>query len=243
MPISRSGRLLIAALAVAGTFAPAQPARADNTILNFLLPWIFGEPELGPQPQDTLQAPFGQEKIQVTSKTQAEMQKIFEAEDATELNLNELNLPHRSPEQIGDWLTTIVTQAMSIEPDTYAEKSKSFLPNFLPYAQQEYQTYLSSNQVLETLRTNNMKVNAFAEGRPSLIQEGVLDGTYRWLFRVPVMLTYYDRSTTTLKGRDHGKAASQQTQRVLINIQVGRVPVSQNIESMIIERWSVTRAR
>ena len=238
---SSSGRVLTALLAVTfcGIIA-ATPARADDSFLNYMLPWVFGEPEKGPKPQDTLQAPFGTEKPVIVTKNQADLQKIFDAERSTQTNMNELNLPHRSPEQVGEWITSISTQALTIEPSTFDKKSKAYTGFFLPYALQEYQAYLANNQILETLRGNHMRLTAFAESKPILIQEGVLEGTYRWLYRVPIMLTYYDLKTTTLKD---GKKAPSQTQRVMVNIQVGRASVKQAAEGMAIERWSVSLAQ
>ena len=241
MTPSSSGRLLIAVLAVTtGGITAASPARADDSFLNYMLPWIFGEPETGPKPQDTLQAPFGKDTPKIETQKQADLQKIFEAERDSKTNMNELNLPHRSPEQIGEWITSIATQALTIEPATFEDKTNNFGGFFLPYAMQEYRNYLTNNQVLESLRANNMRLTAFAESKPILIQEGVLDGTYRWLFRVPLMLTYYDKATTSLK--DGKKAPTSQSQRVLVNVQIGRVPTKQLAEGMAIERWSVSLA-
>ena len=83
-----------------------------------------------------------------------------------------------------------------------------------------------------------MKLNTFSEDRPVLIQEGLLDTAYRWVFRVPVVLTYIDRNAKTMKGKTPPK---QQTQRVTINIQITRVSTKENFEGLKIERWSVSR--
>jgi hypothetical protein len=220
------------------SFAVPAPAQAES-FLNHLFPWIFGEPDTGPKPEDTLQAPFAKPGTPVpapASAMQSELMNMYDtgAEAKTE---GGLELPHRSTEQIGDWITNIVTQALTLNPETYTEDSQKYTGWFLPYALQEYTTYISSNQIIETLGSNNMRLTAFAESKPVLVQEGVLEGSYRWLFRVPVMLTYYDRVTTTLQG----KKPTSQTQRVHVNVQVGRVPNNQLAEGMAIERWSVTK--
>lgn len=224
----------VALAALLLTVAVPAPAQAES-FLNHVFPWIFGAPSEGPKPEDTLQAPFADTTKQ-DPRRQSELMKMYDT--GPEANTEGgLDLPHRSAEQIGEWITSIATQALTIDPEKYEETSKKYTGWFLPYALQEYNTYLSQNQTVETLRSNNMRLTAFAESKPVLVQEGVLEGSYRWLFRVPVMLTYYDRVTTSLKG----KKPMSQTQRVIVNIQVGRVPNTQLAEGMAVERWNVSK--
>lgn len=216
-------------------FGPASgPAHAES-FLNYVLPSVFGPPDEGPKPEDTLQAPFGKDRpapVQNPSQTQAGLMNMYEDQPGSK-KLDILSEAHRSSSQVGDWLSGIVTQALSINPSEY--KPETFSGYFTPYALQEYNTYLSSNQVMEGLKANHLKLSAFAEGKATMIQEGQLEGYYRWVFRVPVMLTYYDQSAKTLKG-----AAPSQTQRVSVNVQISRVPLKQAADGMVIERWSVS---
>jgi hypothetical protein len=222
-----------AALAVfLGLFSMSTPARAES-ILNHLFPSIFGAPDTGPKPEDTLQAPFGGDKP-AEADAKSGLMKMYEIEQSAK-DADSIDQPHRSSDQIGEWLTSIVTQALTIDPRNY--KTDGFSPLFTPYAFKEYQTYLTNQKTIDMLNANNMKLTAFAESKPVLVQEGTLDGTYRWLFRIPVMLTYYDRVVETLKGN---KKPISQTQRILVNIQVGRTSLKSTPEGMIIERWSVT---
>ncbi len=65
----------------------------------------------------------------------------------------------------------------------------------------------------------------------------MLEGSYRWLLKIPLMLTYYQQSN------DPTAAPSKmppQTRRMILNIQVGRVPKNQLADELIVERWTVT---
>ena len=148
-------------------------------------------------------------------------------------NTDMVSVAHRSPDQVGEWITGIVTQVMTIDPVKH--QTDLFAGYFTPYALQEYNTYLTTSKTLETLNTSRMRLVAFAEGKATLVQEGLLEGAYRWVFRVPVMLTYYDKAATTLKG----KKEAPQTQQLIVNVQITRVPLNQVAEGMRIERWSV----
>lgn len=216
-------------------------ARAESP-LNHLFPWLFGPPDEGPKPEETLQAPFGNDRpkdVKDMSKDQAKIMDMY-ANDKSVNSNDDLTQPHRSPEQIGEWISGIVTLALSIDPKTHAVNAGKFKPLFSPYAWNEYLTFVSSSQLIETLQKNDMTLTAFSEKKPSMLQEGSLDGAYRWLYQVPVMLTYYKRDTKSLKG---GAKAADQTQRITINIQLGRVSLKTLSEGMIIERWTVSKGQ
>lgn len=222
-------------LTIMGLVSFQMPAYADSP-LNTLFPWLFGPPDEGPKPEDTLQAPFGDKPA--AKKEKSELMEMYD-EGRPKNNAVSLDQPHRNAEQVGDWVTGVVTQALTIDPNTFEKVSVDVAKNFTPYAQQEYKNFLSNRRILELLKNNNMKLTAFAETKPVLLQEGALEGSYRWLMRVPVMLTYYDRVTTTLK---NNKKPIAQTQRVVVTMQIGRVQkrAVDGTDDILIERWTVS---
>lgn len=229
-----STAVLVAAL-LGGVFT-SQPARAES-VLNHLLPWVFGPPEEGPKPEDTLQAPFGKDRPpQSGSQVQAGLMEMYNPNKSIE-DTTALDTPHRNDQQIGEWVTDVVTRSLTIDPRTYGVSQTEFGPLMTPFATKEYQSFLEKNGILEMLKSNNMKLVAVAESRPELIQAGALDGSYRWLYKIPLMLTYYEQSTTSLKGI---KKAAPQIRRITLSVQVGRVPKNLLADEMMVERWIVT---
>jgi hypothetical protein len=227
---------VLCAACLAMVAAPA-PARAES-FLNHVAPWLFGAPEEGPRPEDTLLAPFGADKPAPTAHTkeQDKLMNMYDPQKSAE-DTSALNTAHRSSEQIGEWVTNITTQSLTIDPATYGTTSINVGTLMTPYASKEYNEFLTKNQILAVLKTNGMKLAAVAETKPELLQEGVLEGSYRWLFKIPLMLTYYQQSS------DPAAAPSKmppQTRRMILNIQVGRVPKNQLADELIVERWTVT---
>ncbi len=212
----------------------ASPARAES-FLNHAMPWLFGAPDEGPKPEDTLMAPFGQDKPAPTQQP-SKLMNMYDPMKSAE-DTSSLTTAHRSSEQIGEWVMNFATQTLTIDLATYATTSVKSSTLMTPYALKEYNDFLTKNQILAVLKTNGMKLAAVAENKPEVLQEGALEGSYRWLYKVPLMLTYYQQSA------DPNAAASKnapQTRRMVLNIQVGRVPKNQLADELIVERWTVT---
>lgn len=211
---------------------------------------LFGAPSEegagGPPPEKTLQAPFGNGKSSPPkTESQKDLMTIYEHNGRDQNSTEALDKAHRSPEQVGEWVAGVVTDAFSVNPLTWAEDSKKIEKVFLPYGFQEYQSYLTRMGLLASLEGNKMRLQAITDGTPTLLKEASLDGVYHWVYRVPLLLTYYDQK---MKKIEKGERLTAQSQKVIVEVQVGRVPMDmKNLESEVmgvaIERWSVGPAR
>ncbi len=150
-----------------------------------------------------------------------------------------LDKPHRTTEQVGTWIEEHATTAMNIDAVQWDNHIKNITPDFDPYGLQEYQNYLNTSGILNVLKTNQMRLSAIMDGSVTLLSQGAIGGTYHWLYQMPLMLTYYDEDTKTLK---NGKVQSQ-NQRVMVRAQIGRVVKGADDNNIVIERWSVTPIR
>ena len=92
----------------------SSPAQAES-FLNYILPSIFGEPDTGPKPEDTLRAPFGGPTPKNQTKTEAGLMNMYDEMPGNK-NTDMVSVAHRSPDQVGEWITGIVTQVMTIDP-------------------------------------------------------------------------------------------------------------------------------
>lgn len=166
---------------------------------------------------------------------------LYEAQVAATSMDIPLDKPHRNAEQIAGWTEARVTNAMSIDPTNFSTKKKDMMADFEAYAITEYETYLNSAGLLNTLSTSKLKLNVIAAGSPKLVSEGALNGTYRWLFDVPLMLSYYPADLKSLKSTASStKSNLPPNQKVTLRVQVGRLskPDEKRPEGIVIERWS-----
>ncbi len=220
--------LVLPALAL-GIVAFSPPAQASSP-LNKWFPSVFGPEDTSPQPQDTLQAPFAATAAAPASEADlSPSQKILMdiysqgGQDAARAAGDTIPLtqPHRSPDQIAAWAIDAVSGALSLKAATAdpAGHAKTLQTSFDTYALEELQSYMDRAGLYAYSKTNNININAFAEGKPRFVTEGNVQGAYRWKVEIPTMLSYVPANITTLRG------AKLQSQHVLVDVQIRRASV------------------
>lgn len=156
-------------------------------------------------------------------------------------NTLKIDQPHRSPEEIADWGSGIVAQALSLTPDGMEGIRKKLSPDFSAYGMKEYETYLTDTQLLNTLTKNKLRIQTISDGGPQVLREGVVSGTYHWLVQVPVMASFYNRD---LKSISRKNIAVGQNRKMIIQIQIGRTAKKDaNPLGVEIERWIVVSGK
>jgi hypothetical protein len=216
----------------------SEAAYADS-FLNRMFPSIFGAPEpKKPGPEETLQAPFSTDgsAAGVTAGSSSSLMQMYDSNGKKGGNTLDLTTAHRSEEQLAEWVVGIVTSALTITPQSWAQDSQKFASGFSPYGLQEYKAHLDKTVMLKTLETNRLRLQAITDGAPVLLKEAAIDGTYHWLFKVPLILTYYDQGTRSI---EKGQNVRSQTQRVTVQVQIGRIAAKPDEIGVAVERWIV----
>ncbi len=209
------------------------PANA-RSILDVLFGDKNAEEQKGPPPEVTLKAPFPTEPDKTVS-TNAELMQMYNAPSAEQTGTS-LDQPHRSPQQVSEWTSGIVSQAMTIYPNTWANDFEKISPNFTPFAADEYKTYIQSSNFINILSSNQMHLQAISDDGAAVVKEGAIAGTYHWLIQVPLMTSFYKSDM-----KEVDKNTQSQNQNLLVQVQVGRVPPKSNTDiGLVIERWHVS---
>lgn len=222
---------VIATIAITGTVAslPAQAGFFDK-----IMGGSKEEEPKGPPPEVTLQAPFP--TTPDAKSSQGKLMDMYGNKDQAQTQSSDLSTPHRNEQQISDWTTEIVTQAMTINPATYNKDFAKISGNFAPYALQEYQAYLTKTNMMNVLTSNSFRLQAVSDEAGSVIRDGAIGGTYHWLVQIPLMTSFYSADIQSVD-----KSANTQSQNLLVQVQVGRVAPKSNTDiGLVIERWSVS---
>ncbi len=228
--------LVIATLAITSSIVSFSHSAEARSILDILFGDKKTEEPKGPPPEVSLQAPFASPTPKGTT-TNTELMQMYNSPSAQEtMTSTSLDQPHRSPQQISEWVSGIVSQAMTISPETWDADFAKISPNFTSYATQEYKTYVQSVNLVSILTSNQMRLQAISNDSAIVAKEGAIDGTYHWLVQVPLMTSFYK---TDMKEVD--KNAQSQNQNLLVQVQVGRVQPKSNTDiGLVIERWRVS---
>ena len=148
-----------------------------------------------------------------------------------------LEKPHRVGSEIANWVMAVVGEAMNFESNDYEAEIKQHSVVFDTIGLQQYREFLEVRGISKVASAENLTVTSYVEGVPLLLNEGVIKGRYRWLFRVPVVMTYMDRDMVTYK-RAREEPLSQ---RVSLNVQIGRVEsTGAKMDGLQVEQWSGT---
>ena len=101
---------------------------------------------------------------------------------------------------------------------------------------QKYQKYLLSSGIAETIRTNDYDVGVYIESEPLHLNGMVIDGKYKWLYQMPVTLSFFPTGQAITAENSEQQINNQFNLRV----QVTRAKVGDFTEALQIEDWVVS---
>lgn len=207
--------LFILTCLVGTAFAPSS---AQAGILEF----FFGKmKDEGPDPMQTGVAPFAYDP----SKPAEILEGLPESAVPS-------HLPHRSPAHLAEWITTVSSEILTFEKSDYREEIKLRKNYFDSSGLREYVAFLQERNIIKILEDGTFHVRSFVEEQPLLLNEGVVDGRYRWLYEVPVMVSYMNKGMKTYKKAD------AVNQRIILKIQIGRSADASGVDGLKIEHFS-----
>ena len=206
--------LLLTVLAVGCVLVSCGAAHAS--VLGFFFPSLRDNE---PDPGVTLQAPF------------IEKMAVVEGEEAS---AEILHVPHRSPKDIGDWVLGLVSEVLTFPVGSF-EKQQEFEQQFFSESGwQKYQEFIADKGIAKIAKGEQYQVLSYANQMPLLLNSGLVNGRFRWLYEVPMTVSYLGANVT-----DYKKAKAINKSFVL-RVQVGRVAEKDAIDVMAIklENWS-----
>ena len=218
--------LSLVVLCAAFVFVSPQPAYAKKSFFEAMFGWLTPEPE-GPDPAETLRAPFSYD----TPRT-----GDIEGDVAPKpTNVVPLKHAHTNEAEIGKWLVTAVSDAMSYkvgdEPDISKPNSKYFAQSGL----EQYKDFLVKNNIQKVVESGRYNIRSFVKETPLLLNSGSANDRFRWLYEIPVMVSYMDAQTFDYKSSD------PVNQHIVLTVQVGRFAETgdeQNNFEVLIETWN-----
>lgn len=124
-----------------------------------------------------------------------------------------------SSAEISMYLTETIADALSFDRDNYSANTVAMRPTFTPEGYKAYTSFLTSAGFLSALQGQNLQSTAYAEESPIELTRGVYNGVYKWVFEVPVTVSFIPRSAS---GYDNNTIKAQ-NRRFLLRVQFARV--------------------
>ncbi len=124
-----------------------------------------------------------------------------------------------SSAEISMYLTETIADALSFNQDNYATNTAAMQMYFTPEGYKAYTDFLTTAGFLSTLQGQNLQSSAYAEQPPVELTHGVYNGVYKWVYEVPVTVSFIPRNA---EGYDNN-AIKAQNRRFLLRVQFARV--------------------
>ncbi|MCD8498215.1 MAG: DotI/IcmL/TraM family protein [Alphaproteobacteria bacterium] len=212
-------RFLLTFLIVFTVLFQAVPVFAAKSVWDVFGSMFEEKPE-EPDPSKTLQAPFAYDP-----------DRKINAEEALPENAVPLDISHRSPKEIGDWLMVAVSDAMSFEAMKEGAKPDYKREYFTPAGLHQFEEFLERTGIKKVLDSRKYHLRSFVRQDPLLLNEGAVEGHYRWLYEVPVMVSYIETGNFKYAEKD------AINQAITLTVQVTRVKDGGGKEGVLIEIW------
>jgi len=149
-----------------------------------------------------------------------------------------IDKPHRTARELSNWVNIAVAEALSFDSSNYEARLREVRPYFTEEGYNQYRNYLAEARFKESLNQNDLRVSVIAEQMPLLLNDENIRGVYRWLFQVPVTMSFVPEDL-----KSYRPETRPINRRLLVRVQLGRVNLPRDPNAVRIESWEVLANR
>lgn len=202
----------------------APPAHAGKSFFDVVTDLFDGDQPEEPDPSVTLQAPFAYDP-----------NRTIEKDAPLPVNAVPLNQPHRTAKEIGQWLMITTSDLLTFKAGDAEAEIKAESGYFAQTGEAQYREFLQANSMLQVINSGRFHMQAIVSDNPVLLNEASQGGIYRWLYEVPVIVSYI---------RVSGFSYKQETpvsQKLNLTLQIRRIESDDSSfggeHGVVIEIW------
>jgi hypothetical protein len=212
-----------------------QPAAAQKkSFFEAMFGWMSKAPDNEPDPSVTLRAPFASSSLGNTQNTNSNIENAAEIRPQTNQGVS-LRYAHTTEMEIANWLVTAVSNVMNFQVGSETNIANKNQHYFAQSGLEQFQAFLDANNIQKVIDSNRFNINSFVRERPLLLNSGTANDRFRWVFEVPILVSYMNAETFNYKTDE------PVNQNILLTIQIGRFHDTEdpnNIFDVKIETWS-----
>lgn len=144
--------------------------------------------------------------------------------DGRIMQLRPLDQPNLDTPALLSWLATAVSETMTFSYINYQRELQNASKNFTKTGWETFTSALQKSHILDSVREQQQIVTAQPRSAPVLMQSGVLNGRFRWILQMPLIVKYQS-----------GKES--RTDHLKLRLVVERVPSLENPNGVGIAQW------
>lgn len=99
--------------------------------------------------------------------------------------------PTMSTQAVEEWTIEALVAATSYNYHNYESQLKIARKYFTADGWSGYMSDLSKSKNIEAITNRQMKITTKVTGQPKIVSDGLLSGSYTWIFDIPISITYH----------------------------------------------------
>ncbi len=150
-----------------------------------------------------------------------------------------LEAQHMTSNELAMKLSDIVADTLSFTKGNFTYNSASAEKYFTTTGYAQYKEFLTKASFEPALADGTLQSAAYVEQEALMITNGVFNGAYKWLFEVPVTISFIPVNPDTYRNG----AIKPENRRILLRAQFSRVADPNDPLAVKIEVWQVLPPR
>lgn len=148
--------------------------------------------------------------------------------DGRIMQLVSLDRPNMNTSALMSWATQAVSETMTFGYHDYQRRLQQSSRHFTRRGWESFASALQRAKIIESIQANSQVVTTEPRSAPTLENQGVINGKYRWLLRLPIRVTYKSGATQA------------RVDNLNVALVIERVPSLENPAGVGIESWVAT---
>lgn len=137
------------------------------------------------------------------------------------VNAMPIDAPHRTAKEVGRWVADTLSVALGIEAGRMDAHKRTIRGYFSDNGWAGYETFLKTHNITKAMRDTKATITTVVNKTPLLLNEGSVDGRYRWLYEVQTMMTFFENGAMV-----YGRGKKPPSYNFSFNVEIARVPES-----------------
>jgi intracellular multiplication protein IcmL len=108
-----------------------------------------------------------------------------------------LNEPNMNDAAIVSWAARAASDVMTFGFHDYQKRMQESSTHFTRRGWQSFTDALGRSRLMENVQKSQQVVTAAPKGAPVVVQQGLVDGIYRWVVELPLIVTYQSGTAQT----------------------------------------------
>lgn len=138
-----------------------------------------------------------------------------------------LDQPNLTRAAVLSWTAQSSSEVMTFGFHDYRRRLQESSRLFTQRGWQSFNEALTQSRLLEQVEQYQQVVTATATGAPVVVQEAVINGVYRWVVQMPLLVTYQSGS-------------KRSDSNLMVTLVIVRVPTLETPNGIAIEQWIAT---